>query len=518
MKKSKTDTQLSQSIDDKDTQARLRIRTELGTNFMVEAAAGTGKTTSIVNRLVSLIAGGNCKVGQLAAVTFTRKAAAELRERFQAELRRQASVHSSGHSSGPADNRAIRDRMLYASDNCSQAFVGTIHSFCASILRERPIEFGVDPAFRELDEKEELAIREQAWIENINDLIASADPLIDKLEELGIDRQLIKQRFHSFIEHRDVENWPHRGDERSALARDDAEELRALEDIKSWQQKTREYISEMRKLLPMFPASRGTDKLMERYERIVGSSGKDWNRLGNFFNLLDKFNKSHGGTQKYWHNASVAKVETQRWERFRAEVAKPATQYWCRVRYRFVIDFLRRAVSVYKRLKLVNGGLDFNDLLLITARGLKSQPELRRYFQSRYTHLLVDEFQDTDPVQAELILYLTSDDAYQQDWYACRPKAGSLFLVGDPKQSIYRFRRGDIVTYNRVKEIFESSGGEVLALVKNFRSRRELIEWNNQIFQRKFLAQSNPYKPAAEDMIPADWNLKTLGLQGSQPR
>ena len=89
-----------------------------------------------------------------------------------------------------------------------------------------------------------------------------------------------------------------------------------------------------------------------------------------------------------------------------------------------------------------------------------------------------------------MILYLTSANVNQKDWQKCAPKPGSLFLVGDPKQSIYRFRRGDIVTYNRVKEIFQASGGEVLALVKNFRSRTELREWNNQIFQDKFLTGS----------------------------
>jgi ATP-dependent helicase/nuclease subunit A len=195
---------------------------------------------------------------------------------------------------------------------------------------------------------------------------------------------------------------------------------------------------------------------MDRYETIVRSSGKDWNRLGNFFNLLDKFDTSHGGTQKYWHDPSAAKLETQRWNQFRETVAKPAMQYWCRVRYQFVVDFLRRAVSVYERLKLATGGLDFNDLLLTSTRGLKSQPELRKYFQSRYTHLLVDEFQDTDPIQAEMILYVTSANVNQQEWHKCAPNPGSLFLVGDPKQSIYRFRRGDIVTYNRVKEVIRS--------------------------------------------------------------
>ncbi len=476
------------AADLRDAETRARIRDELDKNFLVEAAAGTGKTTSIVNRLVSLVARGECEVGQLAAVTFTRKAAAELRERFQAELRKRVADQSASTS----EECATRDRLLHASDNSGQAFVGTIHSFCASLLRERPIEFRVDPAFRELDAEEDAQLRELAWLENISDLIASNGPLIDKFDELGIDRQLLKQRFPSFIEQRDVSNWPHSAP--------------AAIDIDALQQQTHKYVDRMRSLLPMFPAARGTDNLMARYEAIVrasgrAASGRSWSRLGDFFNFVELFDTSCNCVQKHWHDKAVAKSEKQFWEHFREAVAKPAMQYWCRVRYRFVVDFLRRAVAVYERMKLASSGLDFNDLLLICARGLKTQPELRKYFQTRYTHLLVDEFQDTDPIQAEMILYLTSADVSQQEWQKCTPRPGSLFVVGDPKQSIYRFRRGDIVTYNRVKEIFKTAGGEVLALVKNFRSRPELIEWTNRIFRDKFRQVADEYTPAAEDMV-----------------
>ena len=159
--------------------------------------------------------------------------------------------------------------------------------------------------------------------------------------------------------------------------------------------------------------------------------------------------------------------------------------------YEFVVDFVRRAVDVYERLKSASGALDFTDLLLTATNGLRSQPHLRKYFQRRFTNLLVDEFQDTDPIQAEMILYLTAKNVHEQESFHCRPRDGSLFLVGDPKQSIYRFRRGDIVTYNRVKTVFEQSGGEVLSLVKNFRSRDELRTWNNRIYGDKFLPKAN---------------------------
>ncbi len=488
-----------------DAEARRRISQQLDTNLMVEAAAGTGKTTSIVDRMVNLVATGKCQIEQLVAVTFTRKAAAELRERFQAELRRKATELLAGSS---PQARVTYLRLQSASDYVSRAFVGTIHSFCAALLRERPIEFGVDPAFRELDEEEDRQLREQAWQENINDLFATGHPLIDQIDEYGLDRKDLKSCFDRFIEYRDVQQWPYTEPPKI--------------DVKEIQQQTRDYIDDMKQLLPLFPPQRGNDKLMGYYEQIVRGSGKDWNRTGNFFRLLEKFDHSGTVVQKQWHDKKVAKQEKIRWQDFRDNVVKPAMDWWCRKRYRFVVDFVRRAVDVYERQKVASGGLDFTDLLLIAAQGLRSQPELREYFQGRFTHLLVDEFQDTDPIQAEVILYLTCESgsgvadsdgggegsfrtagsrAYECTWQHCKPRPGSLFLVGDPKQSIYRFRRGDIVTYNRVKSIFEQSGGEVLSLLKNFRSRGELIDWNNQIYSEKFLPTATAYITAAEDMV-----------------
>ncbi|MCH7729356.1 MAG: UvrD-helicase domain-containing protein [Planctomycetes bacterium] len=475
-------TKMTDNIRD-DEEARRRIREELDRNFIAEAAAGTGKTTCIVDRMVNLVSTGTCQVEHLVAVTFTRKAAAELRERFHLALRRRAGELQEG--STPKERETYL-RVQSASDNVSGAFVGTIHSFCAALLRERPIEFDVDPTFRELDEDEDGQLREQAWYENINDLFAIGDPLIDQIDELGIERKDLKSCFDRFIEYRDVQQWPC----------STPHEI----DVSAVQKQTRDYIEDMKQLMP-FPTERGTDKLMARYEEIVRASGKSWSRVGNFFSVLERFDTSSAAVQKQWHDSKIARREKNRWEDFRVEVVQPAMEWWYRKRYRFIVEFVRRAVTVYERQKAASGGLDFTDLLLAAARGLKTQPKLREYFQSRFTHLLVDEFQDTDPIQAEIILYLTSENVKEQECYHCKPRSGSLFLVGDPKQSIYRFRRGDIVTYNRVRTIFEQSGGEVLSLVRSFRSRSELRTWNNRIYGAKFLPKADHYKTAAEDMV-----------------
>ena len=166
------------------------------------------------------------------------------------------------------------------------------------------------------------------------------------------------------------------------------------------------------------------------------------------------------------------------------------------VRYHTILNVLRPAVVVYDRLRHAAGGLNFQDLLLIAAKMLREYPAIRRYFRNRFTHLLVDEFQDTDPVQAEVMLLLTADDPDETEWRRCTPASGSLFVVGDPKQSIYRFRRADIVTYSEVKRIILATGGLVVSLSANFRSSASLVEWINDSFSRRFPAESTEIAPA----------------------
>ena len=107
-------------------------------------------------------------------------------------------------------------------------------------------------------------------------------------------------------------------------------------------------------------------------------------------------------------------------------------------------DDLWPLVAEYERAKARAGCLDFVDLLLRARDLIRDDADVRRERQERWSHLFVDEFQDTDPLQAELLLLLAADDPAERDWRRVRPVPGKLFLVGDPKQSIYRFRRADV--------------------------------------------------------------------------
>jgi len=138
-----------------DQQARKRILEELNTTFLVEAGAGSGKTTSLVGRLLALIESGTAKMEHIAAITFTNKAADEMKERFRIALERKT-----------ADIEGeTRERMEEALANLDQIFIGTIHAFCSSMLRERPIEAGLDPSFEEMDDEMNRAFHDQCWDE-----------------------------------------------------------------------------------------------------------------------------------------------------------------------------------------------------------------------------------------------------------------------------------------------------------------------------------------------------------------
>src|SRR5213596_1832768 len=121
---------------------------------------------------------------------------------------------------------------------------------------------------------------------------------------------------------------------------------------------------------------------------------------------------------------------------------------------------MRELLDRYDEMKRARGKLDFVDLLLKVRDLLVKDRPVREYLQHQFKYIFVDEFQDTDPLQAEVLLLLAADDPGQADWRQVRPVAGKLFIVGDPKQAIYRFRRADVETYREVCELLRSRGAK----------------------------------------------------------
>ncbi len=459
-----------------DQDQRDLILTELGRSMLVEAAAGTGKTASMIGRMVELIRTGACPdIRCMAAVTFTRKAAAELRARFQLALEKAAAAESRDDE---------RERLRLGLGSIEQCFVGTIHSFCARLLRERPVEAGVDISFEEIDEEADDLLRAAAWREYCATLFA-ADPhgTLAELGRFDIDPTGLEDAFNRFALYPDVERWPSPGPDRT------------LERVEETAAELFKYVEHMRALAGRLPSRWGNDRLIPRYRSIprVVSHYDDLLDPRQLAALLEtEFDQTGTVVLKQWaqdgeFTGEDAKREHERWEEFRNNFARPFLASWRELRYAAVMRALTEARDVYNTMRADLGRLNFQDLLMKAARLLRENPHVRRYFSARYTHLLVDEFQDTDPVQAEVMMLLTSGDPRQRDWRRCRPRPGSLFVVGDPKQSIFRFRRADIVTYDEVKGMVLSGEGEekglLVTLSTNFRTLPPLIDWVNSVFQ-----------------------------------
>ena len=185
-----------------DQAARERILHDLDTNILVEAGAGSGKTTAMVGRMIQLIRTGNAHVEEIAAVTFTRKAAAELKERFQEQLEEAFREIQSGVIESSAEER---ERLAQALRDLDRCYVGTIHSFCGRLLRERPLEAGVPPSFQEVSGVEEDRRRAEAWSEFLERLATRpASHLLRRLAQVGLRPMQLRALFRELSDNPDV--------------------------------------------------------------------------------------------------------------------------------------------------------------------------------------------------------------------------------------------------------------------------------------------------------------------------
>jgi len=442
-----------------DQAARDRICRDLGTTFLVEAGAGSGKTKSLVDRMIALLAAGRTTIDTLAAVTFTRKAAAELRGRFQVALERRRIAEK---------DPAVRDRLDAALTGLERSFIGTIHSFCARLLRERPVEAGIDPEFRELEEHEDRILLEKSWDEYQAKARLENEAALRGLDEAGLDPAELENAFKMMAEFPEVEAAPGRPRPPDLDAVGKA--LGQLIDLASG-------------LVPREKPEKGRDGLQSLFVRLfrrrrnIGFT--DARRL---MESVELFDKKLGFTKARWASKEDGERLLAAAEAFREKVARPALREWREFRHSKALAFVEPAIAFYAGRRRDEGRLNFQDQLMLTAALLRDHPEVRRYFQKRFHPILVDEFQDTDPIQAEILFLLTGTPDAERDWTRVAPAPGSLFLVGDPKQSIYRFRRADIDVYNLVKDRIEASGGETLILSANFRSLGPIADWVNPLF------------------------------------
>ncbi len=476
----------------RDDEARQRIQQSLDESLVVEAAAGTGKTKMLVDRLVGVLAQGKASVDQVVAVTFTRKAAGELKLRLRQALDKARRESQAGEES---------ERLEQAIARLEEARIGTIHSFCAEILRERPVEAGVDPAFEELSETEAPRLFNQAfrrWVQ-------------EKLDELpeGLRRSLTRMTFwDSAFDSSPMDRLRSAGwllvewrDFPAAWRRD---EIRRQEEIEA----VIESVVQLADLSGECPypgdqlrkALSPAREFATWHRRAEVSGGQ---RLDTMEALLGRLLRDlRRSSKRKGRGVFSDKITRQQVLDARAAVMAQLEALMRRLDADLACVLrseLDELVERYEELKRRSGKLDFVDLLIRTRDLLQRDESVRRFFQERFSHIFVDEFQDTDPLQAEILILLAADSPDCSDWRSAVPRKGKLFLVGDPKQSIYRFRRADVMLYQQIREMLQERGVALVQLSKSYRAAAPLQALVNAAFSAEMTGDAVSGQP---DYVP----------------
>jgi ATP-dependent exoDNAse (exonuclease V) beta subunit len=459
-----------------DAEARHAIATALDETLVVEAAAGTGKTTELVGRIVRILAEGRTTVEKIVAVTFTEKAAGELKLRLRERLDRERTA---------VNNANARQLLDAALTRLEEAHISTIHGFCAELLRERPVEARIDPLFEVLTEPAAARLFDDAFGRWLQEQLANPPD--------GIRRALRRTAFG--------------GDDGPVdRLRNAAWELTGWRDFTGeWTRNPFDREHEVAATVALLHEVAALTRSPASRNDPLYTSTEPARRLSDEIGLQQEFGDGGAVDADGWEAGLVdlsrdrvlGNVRHGRGALYkegvrRDTVLEAVEQLRARLdRFRMDADAdlaallqreLRGAIDRYEDLKRAAGALDFLDLLVIARDLVRSNPLVRRGFQQRFTHIFVDEFQDTDPLQAEILLLLASGDEAETDWCRVRPVPGRLFLVGDPKQSIYRFRRADVGIYREVSEQLRKQGARLLQLNTSFRSVPEIQACVNAAF------------------------------------
>ncbi|MBW2147898.1 MAG: UvrD-helicase domain-containing protein [Deltaproteobacteria bacterium] len=441
----------------------------------VQAGAGTGKTSLLVDRVLDILRSDTkMSMENLVVITFTEKASAELKERIRQELEKNVRKN-------PRLQRAIW--------NLDRACISTIHAFAAAILRERPVEVGIDPYFSILDEMGNNLLVDELWERWLALRMEEGAWGIRQALLPGITVEQMKKIATHLYNHRELlplsmQNIPHKPD--------------SVKFIHFFQ----ESVENLNKLKHacLDPSDKGfkqIEYLELQLEKIL--SLDEEGSLGLILNELSI--SADRGNKKNWRSGEACDTQKQLCEQlkhylegFRKDVCGNIAMELFRE--------LSGFVNYVQQEKLQRGQLDFHDLLVRARDLLQHNFEVRGHFQERFRHILVDEFQDTDPLQAEIIFFLAEDTPCAARWDDVRLSPGKLFLVGDPKQSIYRFRRADLEIYARAREILAEQG-EIIPIVQNFRSVPGVIRWVNETFRPLIQPPDDGnYQPVYEDLHP----------------
>jgi len=441
-----------------DADARARIQLDTNATLFVEAGAGSGKTSSLVGRVLTLALDDGVLVSNIAAVTFTEKAGAELRDRLRRKLEDTLSRQF---------DETRESRALAALDDLDAAAFGTLHSFAQRVLMMFPIQAHLPPLVEVLDEVgssiafdarwsalQRRLLGDESMSEGVLLALASGvtwDNLRSLTRALGASWDLIGER---------VTNRP-----APTLVVPDTDAI--LRRAVLLAERATEVLDTDDKLYPFIL---GVGAWANRFRE----AGTDASRL----ELLHRASEMKGGnvgTRAGWRDSAGLKAD---FKAFKSDSSDLVAQFGDAT-LRPIAYWIATEVLVEAEARRESGRLEFHDLLVLARELVRADADVRRALQVAFPRILLDEFQDTDPIQIELAVRIAAgEEGGAPRWEDIPVPEGSLFIVGDPKQSIYRFRRASIETYLRVQDHF----GELVALTSNFRSTAGVLDWINTVF------------------------------------
>jgi ATP-dependent helicase/nuclease subunit A len=474
-------------------QQRLAVVTR-DVSVVLSSGAGCGKTHVLTERYLSHLRDDGAEVGQIVAITFTDRAARQMRGR----IRRAVQGHL--RAAATEDEAATWARHLRALET---APISTIHAFCGTLLRQHAFDAGLDPQFDVLEEVLAVNVRDEAADDCLQRLLTAATETADDLRQLVLlyGWRPAVEAVNFLLRSWDGSHWQRR------LATTPGE------IAAEWRREAREVLLPryIDFLLAAKPAYARLLTLLERHPPKPGPMADNVRTLLDGLPRLAAATDLAAATEELAEAAKVGSIGKKAWtdpdvyeamkgafEKFRNGIRGLELERFAdpgeRLAEAALVGqrFLRVAgavVHAYQERKRTLGLVDFQDLLLLTRDLLRDRADIRERLQDRYRFVLIDELQDTDPVQMELVEYLCGGGM----------TAGKLFAVGDSKQSIYRFRGAEVRLFQDLRRRVPHEGRQ--SLTENFRSQPAILDFANALFARR-LVDFEPLVPHEPQVNP----------------
>ncbi|MDG4875229.1 UvrD-helicase domain-containing protein [Mesorhizobium sp. WSM4935] len=490
-----------------DQEARCRAMTDFSSILLVEAAAGTGKTSLMAGRVAMMLASGH-HPGDIAAITFTELAASELARRIR------ETIDTLLAGDVPAFLKSVlphglseqqRDALAAASPRLDEVTATTIHGFCQAIIRSHGVQAGLDPGARVADATvaDNLFMAElSAWFSRrLAADAAEGDPIVVLAEEIPLQVvDLIRELASLRRKHPDAQPISPSPD-----ARPDIDFVQAVDDFDRWHASVgpdkwlSDIAHELRRLAERYLSCLASEADFRALWRLCDpGTGRLFERKGLQLKTYDEAARGFGAHRNdagpgdgrtLYENVVLA------WNELVGNIASTLV---CSLSAS--LDQLLESYQARKRAAAV---LDFDDLLIHVRSLIRDHEEVRQAIGQRYRYILVDEFQDTDGIQNEILFSIAATETRLARWEESELRPGALFLVGDPKQAIYRFRGADIEAYELCRRLIDSQDrGVVLEITANFRSLSPIIEHVNACFEPVFAKPAQPrYVPLAPTLF-----------------